>query len=71
MAAGSASDIPDSKSDYCPCNRCTLARKQGRQEVIANLRDLLTRYTVIGDYDNIPQEELLILLESEKKWKLE
>jgi hypothetical protein len=67
MAAGSASDIPDSKSDYCPCNRCTLARKQGRQEVIANLRDLLTRYTVIGDYDNIPQEELLILLESEKK----
>jgi hypothetical protein len=33
MAAGSAQDIPESKSDYCPCNRCTLARKQGRQEI--------------------------------------
>jgi hypothetical protein len=44
-----------------------VARKQGRQEVIANLRDLLTRYTIIGDYDNIPQEEILILLESEKQ----
>jgi hypothetical protein len=37
MAASSASDIPDSKSDYCPCNRCTLARKQGRQEIIERI----------------------------------
>ena len=40
MAAGSASDIPDSKSDYCPCNRCTVARKQGRQEIIDLVREL-------------------------------
>jgi hypothetical protein len=66
MAASNASDIPESKSDYCPCNRCTVARKQGRQEIVIKLRDLLTRYTVIGDYDNIPQEEFLRLLESEK-----
>jgi len=66
MAASNASDIPESKSDYCPCNRCTVARKQGRQEIVAKLRDLITRYTVIGDYDNIPQEEFLRLLESEK-----
>jgi hypothetical protein len=66
MAASSALDIPDSKFDYCPCNRCTVARKQGREEIVTKLRDLLTRYTVIGDYDNIPQEEFLLLLESIK-----
>jgi hypothetical protein len=63
MAASSASDIPDSKSDYCPCNRCTVARKQGREEVILKLRKLITKYTVIGDYEDIPQEEILKLLE--------
>jgi hypothetical protein len=40
MAASSASDIPESKSDYCPCNRCTVARKQGRQEIIDSIREL-------------------------------
>jgi hypothetical protein len=40
MAASSASDIPDSKSDYCPCNRCTVARKQGMQEIIGRIREL-------------------------------
>lgn len=44
MAAGSASDIPDSKSDYCPCNRCTLARKQGREEIINLVRELHKEY---------------------------
>ena len=63
MAASSASDIPDSKSDYCPCNRCTVARKQGREEIILKLRELITKYTVIGDYEDIPQEEILKLLE--------
>ena len=63
MAASSASDIPDSKSDYCPCNRCTVARKQGREEVILKLRELIIKYTVIGDYEDIPQEEILKLLE--------
>jgi len=41
MAASSASDIPDSKSDYCPCNRCTVARKQGRQEIIKRILEVL------------------------------
>jgi len=41
MAAGSASEIPDSKSDYCPCNRCNLARKQGRQEIIERILKVL------------------------------
>ena len=40
MVASSASDIPESKSDYCPCNRCTVARKQGRQEIIDSIREL-------------------------------
>lgn len=40
MAASSASDIPESKIDYCPCNRCTVARKQGRQEIIDIIREL-------------------------------
>jgi len=40
MAASSASDIPDSKSDYCSCNRCTVARKQGKQEIIMRVREL-------------------------------
>jgi hypothetical protein len=40
MAASSASDIPDSKVDYCPCNRCTVARKQGRQEIIDIVREV-------------------------------
>ena len=40
MAASSAADIPESKSDYCPCNRCTVARKQGRQEIIDIIREL-------------------------------
>jgi hypothetical protein len=63
MAASSAADIPESKSDYCPCNRCTVARKQGRQEIISKLRELIIKYTVIGDYEDIPQEEILKLLE--------
>jgi hypothetical protein len=63
MAASSAADIPESKSDYCPCNRCTVARKQGRQEIILKLRELIIKYTVIGDYEDIPQEEILKLLE--------
>jgi hypothetical protein len=41
MAASSASDIPESKSDYCPCNRCTVARKQGRQEIVESILKLL------------------------------
>jgi hypothetical protein len=49
MAAGSTSDIPDSKSDYCPCNRCTLARKQGRQEVTDKVLNLAKSYDVSGD----------------------
>jgi len=49
MAAGSASDIPDSKSDYCPCNRCTVARKQGRQEVTHKILNLAKSYDVSGD----------------------
>jgi hypothetical protein len=40
MAAGNASDIPDSKSDYCSCNRCTVARKQGKQEIIRRVKEL-------------------------------
>jgi hypothetical protein len=40
MAASSAADIPESKSDYCPCNRCTVARKQGIQEVVRLIREL-------------------------------
>jgi hypothetical protein len=63
MAASSAEDIPESKSDYCPCNRCTVARKQGRQEIILKLRELIIKYTVIGDYEDIPQEEILKVLE--------
>lgn len=49
MAASSASDIPDSKSDYCPCNRCTVARKQGRQEVVFKIRELAKGYDTSGD----------------------
>ena len=66
MAASSAADIPESKSYYCPCNRCTVARKQGRQEIINNIRELITKYTVVGDYENIPQEEILKVLEGIK-----
>jgi hypothetical protein len=40
MAASSALDIPESKSDYCPCNRCTVARKQGRQEIVNRVLEL-------------------------------
>jgi hypothetical protein len=40
MAASNASDIPDSKIDYCPCNRCTVARKQGMQKAIERIREL-------------------------------
>jgi hypothetical protein len=40
MAASSASEIPDSKSDYCPCNRCTVARKQGIQEIVNRVLEL-------------------------------
>jgi hypothetical protein len=49
MSASSASDIPDSKSDYCPCNRCTVARKQGRQEVTDKVLNLVKLYDVSGD----------------------
>lgn len=45
MAASSASDIPESKVDYCPCNRCSLSRKQ----VIAQVRELAKSYDVSGD----------------------
>jgi methylphosphotriester-DNA--protein-cysteine methyltransferase len=44
MAASSESDIPESKSDYCPCNRCTVARKQGRQEVIEHVSKLAEKF---------------------------
>jgi hypothetical protein len=44
MAAGNASDIPDLKSDYCPCNRCTVARKQGMQEIIRRVRELVDKF---------------------------
>lgn len=50
MAAGSASDIPDSKSDYCPCNRCTVARKQGRQEIITLMHKVAQELQ--DEYDN-------------------
>lgn len=66
MVASSAADIPESKSDYCPCNRCTVARKQGKQEIINNIRELITKYIVIGDYEDIPQEEILKVLEGIK-----
>lgn len=45
MAASSASDIPESKIDYCPCNRCSLSRKQ----VIAQVRELAQSYDLSGD----------------------
>lgn len=41
MVASKASDIPESNSDYCPCNRCTVARKQGRQEIIERILKVL------------------------------
>lgn len=66
MAASSAADIPESKSDHCPCNRCTIARKQGRQEIINSIRELITKYTVVGYYEDIPQEEILKALEGIK-----
>lgn len=44
MAASSAADIPESKVDYCPCNRCTVARKQGKQEIIDIVRKLTQVY---------------------------
>jgi hypothetical protein len=40
MAASSSSDISESKSDYCPCNRCGVARKEGKQEIIDRIREL-------------------------------
>ena len=43
MAASSASDIPESKSDYCPCNRCGQARKEGRQEKSLEIEELTQR----------------------------
>ena len=52
MAASSAADIPDSKIDYCPCNRCTVARKQGRQEVEARVRELAEKYASEAEKDN-------------------
>lgn len=74
MAASSASDIPESKSDYCPCNRCTVARKQGMQEVIRRVRELHKPYLAIsgqtvckecwdGEYnkDNFPCETIKAL----------
>lgn len=45
MAASSTSDIPESKIGYCPCNRCSLARKQ----VIVQVRELAHSYDVSGD----------------------
>jgi hypothetical protein len=43
MAASSSSDIPDSKSDYCPCNRCKQARKEGthdeKERILVILRE--------------------------------
>jgi hypothetical protein len=44
MVASKASDIPESNSDYCPCNRCTLARKQGRQEIINSMPILADKF---------------------------
>lgn len=44
MAASNSSDIPESKSDYCLCNRCTVARKQGRQEVSEQVRKLAKKF---------------------------
>ena len=44
MAASSASDIPESKSDYCPCNRCGVARKEGRQEILKKLSEIVFKY---------------------------
>jgi hypothetical protein len=41
MAASSSSDIPDSKSDYCPCNRCKQARKEGRHEENVRITEIL------------------------------
>ncbi len=66
MAASSASDIPDSKVDYCPCNRCTVARKQGRQEIIDRVRKLTQEY---WDTNLIPlsvYKELMELLDGEQ-----
>ena len=69
MAAGSASGIPDSKSDYCPCNRCTLARKQGRQEVIKNVHEILLEWSV--DISNSTEEKyyerIVKVLDGDKK----
>ena len=45
MAASSASDIPESKSDYCPCNRCGQARKEVRYEMNLEIEKLTERVT--------------------------
>ena len=47
MAASSASDIPEPKSDHCPCNRCTVARKQGIQQATERVREL---HYAVNDY---------------------
>jgi hypothetical protein len=47
MAASSSSDIPESKSDYCPCNRCGVARKEGNKEMreaIQRVRELAKKF---------------------------
>lgn len=66
MAASSAADIPESKVDYCPCNRCTVARKQGREEIIDRVRELTQEY---WDTNLIPlsvYKELMELLDGIK-----
>ena len=55
MAASSAADIPESKSDYCPCNRCTVARKQGRQEIIDRVRKVLMYW--VYDISNTTEQD--------------
>ncbi len=45
MAASSASDIPESKSDYCPCNRCGQARKEVRYEMNLEIEKLTEKIT--------------------------
>jgi endonuclease III len=43
MVASNLSDIPESKVDFCPCNRCSVARKQGKQEAEVRVTELLNK----------------------------
>lgn len=62
MAASSAVDIPDSKIDYCPCNRCNVARKQGKQEVKERVREILKEVTADKSETGLSRSEHLVVV---------